>query len=230
MAWRHRPGIALADLRSRIERWPASPKPPAASRLHVIGFSLTEALALRPRAPSSSSMIRARWSHHVAPSRIIDRPGPLVPSGAELIIGAICFIVVFGILARCCCEGAADAGAAHRADRGRPGQVRGGQAEAKELLDQYREQLQEPGTRPPGCARRPGSRARRSSPRCGSRLRPRHAGSPSPPRPDPATAAGAGLAAHRGRRAGDRAGQPHRGESLADEARQSRMVTVPRRA
>ncbi|MGD0608889.1 MAG: F0F1 ATP synthase subunit B [Streptosporangiaceae bacterium] len=69
---------------------------------------------------------------------------PLVPSGAELIIGAICFIVVFGILGKMLLP------RIQKTLAERTEQIEGGlarseeaQAEAKVLLDQYREQLQE---------------------------------------------------------------------------------------
>jgi len=69
---------------------------------------------------------------------------PLVPSGAELVIGAICFIVVFGILGKMLLPRIQQT-LAERTE-----QIEGGlekskeaQAEATELLDQYREQLAE---------------------------------------------------------------------------------------
>jgi F-type H+-transporting ATPase subunit b len=69
---------------------------------------------------------------------------PLVPSGAELIIGAICFIVVFGILGKMLMP------RIQKMLTERTELIEGGlakseeaQAEAKELLDQYREQLAE---------------------------------------------------------------------------------------
>jgi len=69
---------------------------------------------------------------------------PLVPSGAELIIGAICFIVVFGILGKMLLPRIQQT-LAERTE-----QIEGGlekskeaQAEATELLDKYREQLAE---------------------------------------------------------------------------------------
>jgi len=69
---------------------------------------------------------------------------PLVPSGAELIIGAICFIVVFGVLGKMLLPRIQQT-LAERTE-----QIEGGlekskeaQAEATELLDKYREQLAE---------------------------------------------------------------------------------------
>ena len=69
---------------------------------------------------------------------------PLVPSGAELVIGAICFIVVFGILGKMLLPRIQQT-LAERTE-----QIEGGlekskeaQAEATELLDKYREQLAE---------------------------------------------------------------------------------------
>jgi F-type H+-transporting ATPase subunit b len=69
---------------------------------------------------------------------------PLVPSGAELIIGAICFIVVFGILGKMLLPRAQQM-LAQRTELIEGGLAKSeeAQAEAKELLDQYREQLQE---------------------------------------------------------------------------------------
>ena len=69
---------------------------------------------------------------------------PLVPSGAELIIGAICFIVVFGILGKMLLPRALQM-LAQRTELIEGGLAKSeeAQAEAKELLDQYREQLQE---------------------------------------------------------------------------------------
>jgi F-type H+-transporting ATPase subunit b len=69
---------------------------------------------------------------------------PLVPSGAELIIGAICFIVVFGVLGKMLLPRIQQT-LAERTE-----QIEGGlekskeaQVEATELLDKYREQLAE---------------------------------------------------------------------------------------
>jgi F-type H+-transporting ATPase subunit b len=69
---------------------------------------------------------------------------PLVPSGAELIIGALCFIVVFGILGKMLLP------RIQQTLTERTEQIEGGlaqskeaQAEATELLDRYREQLAE---------------------------------------------------------------------------------------
>jgi len=69
---------------------------------------------------------------------------PLVPSGAELIIGAICFIVVFGILGKMLLPRIQKT-LADRTELIEGGLARSeeAQAEAKVLLDQYREQLQE---------------------------------------------------------------------------------------
>jgi F-type H+-transporting ATPase subunit b len=69
---------------------------------------------------------------------------PLVPSGAELIIGAICFIVVFGILGKMLLPRAQQM-LAQRTELIEGGLAKSeeAQAEAKELLDQYREQLRE---------------------------------------------------------------------------------------
>ena len=67
---------------------------------------------------------------------------PLVPTGAELIIGAICFIVVFGILGKMLMPRITKT-LAERTDQIEGGLARSeeAQTEAKELLDQYRQQL-----------------------------------------------------------------------------------------
>ncbi|HEX2745719.1 MAG TPA: F0F1 ATP synthase subunit B [Streptosporangiaceae bacterium] len=69
---------------------------------------------------------------------------PLVPTGAELIIGAICFIVVFGVLGKMLLPRIQKT-LTERTDLIEGGLSRSqeAQAEAKELLDQYREQLAE---------------------------------------------------------------------------------------
>jgi F-type H+-transporting ATPase subunit b len=67
---------------------------------------------------------------------------PLVPTGAELIIGAICFIVVFGVLGKMLLPRIQQM-LAERTELIEGGLARSeeAQAEAKELLDQYRQQL-----------------------------------------------------------------------------------------
>ena len=69
---------------------------------------------------------------------------PLIPSGAELVIGLICFIVVFGILGKMLMPRIQKT-LAERTDLIEGGLNRSeeAQAQAKELLDQYREQLAE---------------------------------------------------------------------------------------
>jgi len=69
---------------------------------------------------------------------------PLIPSGAELVIGLICFIVVFGILGKMLMPRIQKT-LAERTDLIEGGLNRSeeAQAEAKELLEQYREQLAE---------------------------------------------------------------------------------------
>jgi F-type H+-transporting ATPase subunit b len=69
---------------------------------------------------------------------------PLVPSGAELIIGAICFIVVFGILGKMLMPRIQQT-LTERTEKIEGGLVRSeeAQAEAKELLETYRQQLAE---------------------------------------------------------------------------------------
>jgi F-type H+-transporting ATPase subunit b len=69
---------------------------------------------------------------------------PLIPSGAELVIGLICFIVVFGFLGKMLMPRIQKT-LAERTDLIEGGLNRSeeAQAEAKELLDKYREQLAE---------------------------------------------------------------------------------------
>ena len=69
---------------------------------------------------------------------------PLVPAGAELVIGTICFVLVFGILARILMPRVIRT-LAERTEMIEGGLARSeeAQAEAKELLDQYRQQLAE---------------------------------------------------------------------------------------
>jgi F-type H+-transporting ATPase subunit b len=69
---------------------------------------------------------------------------PLIPSLTEIIIGTICFFLVFGVLAKMVLPRAQQM-LAQRTDLIDGGLTRAAeaQAEAKELLDQYREQLAE---------------------------------------------------------------------------------------
>jgi F-type H+-transporting ATPase subunit b len=69
---------------------------------------------------------------------------PLVPSGPELIIGAIVFIVVFGVLGKMLLPRIQQT-LAERTELIEGGLARSeeAQAEAKQLLDQYRQQLAE---------------------------------------------------------------------------------------
>jgi F-type H+-transporting ATPase subunit b len=69
---------------------------------------------------------------------------PLVPAGAELVIGTICFLVVFGVLAKLLMPRVTKM-LAERTELIEGGLARSeeAQAEAKQLLDQYREQLAE---------------------------------------------------------------------------------------
>ncbi|HEX2820770.1 MAG TPA: F0F1 ATP synthase subunit B [Streptosporangiaceae bacterium] len=69
---------------------------------------------------------------------------PLIPTGAELIIGAICFIVVFGVLGKMLMPRIQQM-LAERTELIEGGLAKSeeAQAEAKELLDQYRQQLAE---------------------------------------------------------------------------------------
>ena len=69
---------------------------------------------------------------------------PLIPAGAELVIGTICFVVVFGVLAKILMPRITRM-LAERTELIEGGLARSeeAQAEAKQLLDQYREQLAE---------------------------------------------------------------------------------------
>jgi F-type H+-transporting ATPase subunit b len=98
---------------------------------------------------------------------------PLLPSWPEFIIGTILFVLVFGAMAKVLLPRIQKT-LAERTDLIEGGLNRSeeAQAQAKELLDQYREQLAEARHD----AWRPRSRARRSSPRCASRPRPKVAG------------------------------------------------------
>ena len=69
---------------------------------------------------------------------------PLVPAGAELVIGTICFLVVFGVLGKLLMPRVTKM-LAERTELIEGGLARSeeAQTEAKQLLDQYREQLAE---------------------------------------------------------------------------------------
>ena len=69
---------------------------------------------------------------------------PLIPAGAELVIGTICFVLVFGILGRMLMPRITKT-LAERTELIEGGLARSeeAQAEAMQLLDQYREQLAE---------------------------------------------------------------------------------------
>src|SRR5438105_1580977 len=69
---------------------------------------------------------------------------PLLPSGPELIIGAIAFVIVFGVLAKVLLPRIQQI-LAERTDQIEGGLARAdeAQAEARQLLDQYRQQLAE---------------------------------------------------------------------------------------
>jgi F-type H+-transporting ATPase subunit b len=69
---------------------------------------------------------------------------PLVPTGTELIIGTICFLIVFGVLAKVLLPRIQQT-LAERTELIEGGLARSeeAQAEAKQLLDQYRQQLAE---------------------------------------------------------------------------------------
>ena len=102
---------------------------------------------------------------------------PLLPSWPEFIIGTILFVLVFGFLAKLALP------RIQKTLAERTEQIEGGLARPMRPRPRPRScststgsSWPRPGTRPPGCARRPGNRARRSSPRCASRPRPRPAG------------------------------------------------------
>jgi F-type H+-transporting ATPase subunit b len=69
---------------------------------------------------------------------------PLVPSGAELVIGTICFVLVFGVLAKMLMPRITQV-LTERTDQIEGGLARAeeAQAEAQQLLEQYRQQLAE---------------------------------------------------------------------------------------
>jgi F-type H+-transporting ATPase subunit b len=69
---------------------------------------------------------------------------PLIPAGAELVIGAICFVLVFAVLGKMLMPRITKT-LAERTELIEGGLARSeeAQAEAKQLLDQYREQLAE---------------------------------------------------------------------------------------
>jgi F-type H+-transporting ATPase subunit b len=69
---------------------------------------------------------------------------PLIPTGPELIIGVICFVVIFGALGKLLLPRITKT-LAERTDMIEGGLARAdeAQAEAKELLDKYRQQLAE---------------------------------------------------------------------------------------
>jgi F-type H+-transporting ATPase subunit b len=69
---------------------------------------------------------------------------PLIPTGTELIIGTICFLIVFGVLAKVLLPRIQQT-LAERTEliEGGLAQADEAQAAAKQLLDQYREQLAE---------------------------------------------------------------------------------------
>ena len=92
---------------------------------------------------------------------------PLIPDWPELIIGAIAFLIVFAVLAKVLMPRISKT-LAERTDPIEGGLQRAeeAQAEANDVLDQYRPSSPRPGTRHPGCASRPRSRGPRSSRTC----------------------------------------------------------------
>ena len=139
---------------------------------------------------------------------------PLLPSWPEFIIGTILFVLVFGALAKFLLPRAQQT-LAERTELIEGGLARSeeAQAEAKQLLDQYRAAAGR-GPARGGQAPRGGQGAGRADHRRDARAGPGRGapGDRGRPGPDPGrAAAGAERAARRGRDAGDRAGQPDRG-------------------
>ncbi len=152
---------------------------------------------------------------------------PLIPTGAELVIGAICFLVVFGVLGKILLPRIQQT-LAERTEliEGGLAQADEAQAEAKQLLDQYREQLAE--------ARHEASRLREEAREQGAQIIAEMREQAQAEARRVTEAAQAQIEAERlqalqalraevGTLATDLAGRIV-GESLADEARQSRMV------
>ena len=99
---------------------------------------------------------------------------PLIPDLAELIIGAIAFVIVFAILCKVLYPRIATT-LEERTDA-----IEGGLKRAEDAQAEAQPGARgvpgaagrRPARKPRGCARRPGRRAPRSSPRCASRARP----------------------------------------------------------
>jgi F-type H+-transporting ATPase subunit b len=152
---------------------------------------------------------------------------PLVPAGAELVIGAICFVLVFGILGKMLMPRISKT-LSERTELIEGGLARSeeAQAEAKELLDQYRQQLAE--------ARHEASRLREEAREQGAQIIAEMREQAQAEARRIAESAQAQIAAERqqaltslraevGTLATELASRIV-GESLTDEARQSRMV------
>jgi len=152
---------------------------------------------------------------------------PLVPAGAELIIGAICFVLVFGFLGKMLMPRISKT-LSERTELIEGGLARSeeAQAEAKELLDQYRQQLAE--------ARHEASRLREEAREQGAQIIAEMREQAQAEARRITESAQAQIAAERqqaltslraevGTLATELAGRIV-GESLTDEARQSRMV------
>ncbi len=139
---------------------------------------------------------------------------PLLPSWPEFIIGTILFVLVFGALAKFLLPRAQQT-LAQRTEMIEGGLARSeeAQTEAKQLLDQYHEQLAE--------ARHEAARLREEAREQGAQIiaemreqaqaEARRITESAQAQIAGRTAAGADRAAHRGRDPGDRAGRPDRG-------------------
>ncbi len=152
---------------------------------------------------------------------------PLVPAGAELVIGVICFVLVFGVLGKMLMPRISKT-LSERTELIEGGLARSeeAQAEAKELLDQYRQQLAE--------ARHEASRLREEAREQGAQIIAEMREQAQAEARRITESAQAQIAAERqqaltslraevGTLATELAGRIV-GESLTDEARQSRMV------
>jgi F-type H+-transporting ATPase subunit b len=89
-------------------------------------------------------MYQAAWPLHLAAATVPGQPSPLVPSLPELIIGALAFVIVFAILAKVLLP-RINTVLAERTDHIEGGLKRAQQAEAEanRVLEQYRAQLAE---------------------------------------------------------------------------------------
>jgi F-type H+-transporting ATPase subunit b len=87
---------------------------------------------------------QAAWSLHLAAATVPGQPSPLVPSLTELIIGGLSFLIVFAVLGKVLMPRISKT-LAERTDAIEGGLKRAddAQAEAKQVLEQYRAQLAE---------------------------------------------------------------------------------------